>query len=202
MGGFGSGRTPSRTKLEDYRALDINRMHKAGLLDEGRHSGWQWSVEGERQAWIQTLGAWDGLRLIYKARQAGYDWEDFDYRVPVEWVPCTFGGKRPYFRCPASRGGVACLRRVSKLYGGTVFACRHCHDLTYRSQSKDELGRLIDKTHRIRRKINPDSEPGFVPRPKGMWHSTYERLMDEYDRAEEDADTMLVLRFGSAFKLF
>ena len=46
----------------------------------------------------------------------------------------TFGGKRWWFTCPLTVNGVACNRRVGKLYlppGTRYFGCRHCYDLTY-----------------------------------------------------------------------
>jgi hypothetical protein len=32
-------------------------------------------------------------------------------------MPCRFGGVRPYFVCPGIVNGIACGRRVLKLYG-------------------------------------------------------------------------------------
>ena len=38
--------------------------------------------------------------------------------LPLAWTACTFGGRRPRFRCPAPRRG----RRVAILYGGSGFS--------------------------------------------------------------------------------
>ncbi|MBG6199964.1 Zn-finger protein [Labrenzia sp. EL_13] len=201
MGGFGSGRTPSRTKVEDYRALDVNRMHKAGLLNAGAACGWQWSVEGKRVAWINCRAETDGIRLIYKARQPGWDWESFDYRVPVEWIPCNFGGSRPYFLCPALKNGRGCFKRSSKLHGGAIFACRNCHDLSYASQSEDKLNRLYRKARKLRRKIDPTGDFEFIRRPKGMWNRTYDRAKGAYWEAEDEADELFTLIVGGKLGL-
>ena len=64
--------------------------------------------------------------------------------VRIVRTPCRLGGSRAWFICPA----VGCGRRVAILYGGGIFACRHCYDLAYdssRNSSKgsrmwDELG--------------------------------------------------------------
>jgi hypothetical protein len=58
--------------------------------------------------------------------------------IKAAWTPVTllskrqfFGGRRWYFFCPQS-----CRRWVRKLYSpapGKYFACRTCHNLTYRS---------------------------------------------------------------------
>jgi hypothetical protein len=57
------------------------------------------------------------------------------------YTPCN-GGKRRWLLCPS------CHKRVGKLYrplGEVVFACRQCHQLTYRSaQCHDaRLDRLL-----------------------------------------------------------
>src|SRR5262249_18413085 len=40
---------------------------------------------------------------------------------------------------PLCRNGVGCGRRVRKLYlSGKYFGCRHCHNLTYRSQQESD----------------------------------------------------------------
>jgi hypothetical protein len=45
-----------------------------------------------------------------------------------------FGGLRWWFICPLTVNGVACGRRVGKLYLlGRYYGCRHCHGLTYTS---------------------------------------------------------------------
>ena len=63
------------------------------------------------------------MTLIYRSRSGNEDWEDQNYPVWLDWTPCHFGGERPWFRCPA----MGCGRRVAILYGGRIFACRHCY---------------------------------------------------------------------------
>lgn len=50
--------------------------------------------------------------------------------VYLDWTACHLGGQRPWFLCP-TRG---CGRRIANLYGGAIFACRHCYRLAYPSQ--------------------------------------------------------------------
>ncbi len=38
--------------MNDYRALDVRRWHRDGLLTPGRAFGWQWSHNGEVTASI------------------------------------------------------------------------------------------------------------------------------------------------------
>src|SRR5262245_23319943 len=103
MGGLGSGRSAGggRDTVERNRSLDVNRLHRAGYLRSGVAGGWQWTRDGERVAWIGVRGTATGVRLSYRYRRNGGDWEDVDEDVTVRWQPCRFGGQRPYFACPA-----------------------------------------------------------------------------------------------------
>ena len=59
--------------------------------------------------------------------------------IPITTTPCFYGGVRYWLRCPAVSKGLLCENRVGVLYlppGGSVFGCRHCHDLTYESCQK------------------------------------------------------------------
>src|SRR5204863_5712559 len=76
------------------------------------------------------------LRLIYKVVSSG---ETLDYSLPLVATKCHLGGRRWWFVCPLSRGGVACGRRVKKVYlRGKYFGCRHCHDLVYTSSQESD----------------------------------------------------------------
>lgn len=116
----------------------------------------------------------------------------------LAWTPCHFGGERAWFRCPA----LGCGRRVAILYGGAIFACRHCHELVYPSQRETDFDRLARKADRIRERL--DWEPGILNgngwKPKGMHWRTFERLSAEHDRLVERAlraaDRMLGIRPG------
>jgi hypothetical protein len=89
----------------------------------------------------------------------------------------NYGGKRPWFLCPA-RG---CGRRVAVLYGGGIFACRHCHRLAYQSQREQPHSRAMIRTTWGG---SPSLGESFPAKPKGMHWRTYERLRLEAERAE------------------
>ena len=117
--------------------------------------------------------------------------------VRIVRVPCRFGGARPYFICPGVVNGVACGRRVTKLYGpGRYFLCRHCYRLAHASQSEDAWDRTLRRANKIRQRLGGD--PGmaapFPPKPKGMWRRTYERLREQALAAEILADEAFVSR--------
>jgi hypothetical protein len=54
--------------------------------------------------------------------------EQVTQKIFLDWTSCNYGGYRPWLIC------MDCGRKVAKIYfGGKIFACRHCLDLTYRS---------------------------------------------------------------------
>jgi len=202
MGGFGSGRPSGygRNTVEACRPIDVNRLHRAGCLAPGWWGGWDWKRDGERVASITMRAEECRLVLSYKYRLHGDEWQSVEEPVPIVRVPCPFGGTRPYFLCPGVVNGVACGRRVAKLYGpGKYFLCRHCYRLAYASQSEGEWDRSLRRANRIRMRLGGD--PGmcapFPERPKGMWRKTYERLCNEAKRAEMLADEAFVMHATS-----
>lgn len=203
MGGFGSGRPAWRTKAEDLLSLDVNRLRRAGYLSPGTWGRWSWSRGGEPAGNIHLGGTVGGLRLSYRVREWGEEWEGRDYTVPVTWADCTKGGKRPYFRCPGARpGGGPCARRVGKLYSrGGWFLCRHCHSLTYASRSEDRRDRLLRRANRLRQAMG--GEPGMgelLPlRRKGQWRKTYEAKIERILELEGEADLEFVAWVGRRF---
>ena len=113
--------------------------------------------------------------------------EEISYHVPVEWTGCNFGGHRPWFSCPET----GCSRRVEKLYkppGQIYFACRHCHDITYRrcNISGKPVRVAMYKKRKIAEKLGEEDPDGSVwatkPfKPKNMHWETYEELIQEWD---------------------
>ena len=182
MGGMGSGRHwywGAKDTTADYRALDVRRWKRDGLLTPGQSFGWQWSRHDEVVASIRVRTEPDRVILTYRHRRGGEDWVDESYPVYLDWTACHIGGERPWFLCPA-RG---CGRRVAILYGGGIFACRNCYRLAYPSQRETWDDRAARKADRIRDKLG--WEPGILNgsgwKPKGMHWDTFERLSAQHD---------------------
>jgi hypothetical protein len=156
MGGFGSGRPSGggRGTVEACRSIDVNRLHREGCLGASRMGGWQWTRDGEQIASIILRAEVDRLHLAYRVRIGGSDWEDVNETVRIIRMPCRFGGTRPYFSCPGVVNGIACRRRVTKLYGpGRYFLCRHCCRLVHASQSEGGLDRTLRRANTIRQRL-------------------------------------------------
>lgn len=180
MGGIGSGRRYQGGKgtTSDMRALDVRRLQRDGLLTAGRDFGLSWYRNDEEVASINVRTEADHVILNYRSRSNGGDWQPMEYPVSLEWTGCNLGGRRAWFLCP----GAGCGRRVAILYGGSIFACRHCHKLAYQCQRETDDYRAMRRADSIRRRLgweagiaNPEGG-----KPKGMHWRTFERLKAEY----------------------
>ena len=182
MGGMGSGRHwhwGANDSTEDYRSIDVRRWKRDGLLKPHRSFGWQWSRDGEVVASIRVHTETDRVILTYRHRSGGEVWKDESYPVYLDWTACNLGGQRPWFLCPARD----CGRRVAILYGGGIFACRHCYQLAYPSQRETWEDRAARRADCIRDKLG--WEPGILNfdggKPKGMHWITFDRLTTKHD---------------------
>lgn len=139
----------------------------------------QWTHNGKKVASINIKTASDHVILKYNHRCPDGVWLPIEYDVSIAWTPCNYGGQRPWFLCPV--GG--CGRRVAILWGGDIFACRHCHRLAYACQNEVAHDRALRRAQTIRTKLGGSAnmlEP-FPPRPKGMRWSTYMRMEDQHN---------------------
>ena len=127
MGGFDStrwNRVSTKDTVERYHSIDINRLNREGCLQPRYRGSWQWMRDGERVAWIELRREDDRLHLSYRAGPQGGDGRAVEQSTSIVWTPCRFGGTRPYFICPGMANGIACSRRVTKLYGAArYFLC-------------------------------------------------------------------------------
>ena len=180
MGGFCSGRGyRGKDTTSDMRSLDIRRLQRDGLLTPGRWFMWKWSSNGEEVASIQIRTEADRVILNYRSRSNDGAWQPMEYPVTLAWTPCHLGGRRAWFLCPA-RG---CGRRVAILFGGSIFACRHCHKLAYQCQRETDDDRAMRRADTIRRRLGWETRIAKLrgDKPKGMHGRTFERLKAEHD---------------------
>ena len=197
MGGFGSGRQGGGRCTGDMRPLDVRKINRAGLLTPGRWFSWQWTFNDEVIATINLRVETGRVVLDYRNRSPhhnGGEWEPMNYPVRLDWTPCTLGGQRVWWRCPA----VGCGRRVAVLFGGRVFACRHCHELAYRCQRETDDDRATRRADTIRRRLG--WEPGILNgnglKPKGMHWRTFDRLEASHDAHVNAALAGMAARLG------
>lgn len=182
MGGPGSGNRwnfGAKSTTDSFRNLDVRRLARAGALRPGFSGGWQWLREGEVIASIQIRSEQYQIILCYRYRSGGENWQDAEYPVRIERTACHLGGTRPWFLCPAS----SCGRRVAILFGGGIFACRHCHELAYPSTREDSGDRAARCADHIRARLG--WEPGILndegEKPKWMRWQTFDHLTAKHE---------------------
>jgi hypothetical protein len=197
MGGPGSGnhwRCGAKSTTDGYRTLDVRRLARERMLRPGYTGGWHWTRDGETVASIQMRAEWDRVVLIYRHRSGAGEWKDEQYPVRVVRTPCNLGGERPWFVCPA----LGCGRRVAILYGGGIFACRHCYQLAYPSAREDISDRAARRADRLRARL--DWKPGILngagTKPKWMRWRTFERLAAEHDQLVGRSMQAMMLKLG------
>ena len=166
--------------------VDINQLREKGCLRPGWSSSCQWIV-GNEVASINLLAEADRLSLSFTLRVGDGKWEDMTEAIPIVHLPCRFGGSRPYFICPGPGDGTDCGRRITKLHlSHRYFLCRHCNQLAYASQFEQPWQRALRRANKLKQRLGIDVEIGdpFPDKPKGMWKSTYGRLLDQILQAE------------------
>ena len=164
-------RISTRRTCEDMHRVDVRNVARDGILNTGNLATMTWIRGGTRTGSMGFRGCGGSVELVYRVNG-----ESVCESVGLYWTPCNYGGERPWFRCPK------CSRRCAVLYGGPRFWCRSCHALDYRSQR--ENGEMAS-ARRIKRalkrlKMDTSGSLGTPPRPKGMWHRTYDQQLAEY----------------------
>jgi hypothetical protein len=156
----GRHRWTSRFTVEECLALDVESLHHSGVF--GSPPGTIWTTRWE--AFWGGTQAMLGFVVVRNPIGGVALWIDPDranippalklpgkYRVPIATTHPYLGGRRFWFRCPVVRDGRPCGKHAGRLYlppGEHFFACRDCHNLTYRSaqqhdQRKYDLARDI-----------------------------------------------------------
>lgn len=195
MGGYGSGRKPGKQTTDAMWRLDVRCLARGGYLKPGIAFGWQWQSHGERVASINLTVDVGRVWLSYKHRERGKEWEDMCYPVSLDVTKCHMGGQRVWWRCPA----IGCERRVALLYGGRVYACRHCYRLAYQSQREVDYYRATRRANTLRNRLGWEAGilSGLGAKPKGMHWRRFERLCAEYDTQVNRALAGVYLQFGT-----
>ncbi|HEY2761433.1 MAG TPA: hypothetical protein VGI75_11840 [Pirellulales bacterium] len=126
-----------------------NRTRCSGTLR------WTWG-SGREDSVGFTFTDRDGPTFTLEYRYSAGE----NVRIPVrlQSTDTEFNGSRWWFTCPLVVNGVACNRRIGKLYlpaNAKFFGCRHCHNLTYRScQEAHQEERLSSGIAGLERLVN------------------------------------------------
>jgi len=193
MGGFSSGRSGWRRKVESQHAVDIRWMKRKGWLNNGCAGTQTWSCRGEETGSISYRVSTDTITLIYKHREHDGEWEQVDVSINLEYTYCNYGGTRVWMRCPC------CMRRCAKVYiAGKNPACRKCYNLAYYSEAETQLDRAMRRARKVQEKLgykggNLDE---WIFKPKGMHQKTYERHLKVIKQANHFFAREMMRRFN------
>ncbi len=185
MGGYSSTRWDLeyvRLHTDPLLSLDVRWLGRIGALAPGAVSTPQWSRRGEPAGWITTIREPDSdcLILDYTTYAAGAEREQVRDAIDLETTPCHYGGARTWFLCPQ------CQHRRAVLFAcNGRFRCRTCHQLAYSSSREGAADRSRRRLAGQRTRLGGSyAEPVWTipPRPTGMHHRTYARLVRQFTR--------------------
>lgn len=110
-----------------------------------------------------------------------YSGKSYSYIIQLSKTACHYGGYRYWFNCPS------CSKRTSVLYCAGTYVCRHCIGACYVSQLQQPIDRIYSQMNAIRIRLGWQAGVinGIGERPKGMHHSTFNRLLKEYRQLEQ-----------------
>jgi len=183
MGGWGSGGGRDAAKTSDYNKIDIVDLNRLGMIKIGGWPKLQWLINGSPAGDIRIYRQEpESIILKYRVRSQGGPWRDIEDKISMVRSRQNFGGWREWFICPS------CCHRCRILYGGALFRCRRCRELTYPSQYEDYPNRLISRAQDTRMKLGGSAGMGepFPQKPKWMRWKTYRALA----RKDEEADAV------------
>jgi len=115
--------------------------------------------------------------------ELNYQYRNQSYRYSIELskTPCNYGHYRHWWLCPS------CSKRVSVLYCAGRYVCRGCIGANYQSQLETKTDRIYSKLNALRERLgwSVGIINGIGGKPHYMHHSTYERLINEYEQLEQ-----------------
>jgi len=140
MVGTGSGNWDRwrgrKATVEDCRILTMKKFRTSIRPGIAGTVNWNAGTEYESSIGFRIAA---GNPLILTLNYCLQDRENIVIPIRLQTSSTQFSGRRWWFTCPLSVGGIACRRRVGNLYlapGAKYFGCRHCHKLAYRSSQE------------------------------------------------------------------
>jgi hypothetical protein len=187
VGPPGEAMTPVKIPVEECVALDVHELERAGYFAPG---------PGRRRLELERNDRYLAtLTLVMGESRFSLEGEVYPSPGTMTWVgttiqlvhtPAINQGERLWFSCPV------CHQRVGKLYlppGRTMFLCRHCHNLTYRSRvEKPNIWRKArEEEPKLRRELqNP--RLGWKRQVKSA--RKLDKLRAELERASLQTESM------------
>lgn len=185
---YGAGRPAHNVTAESVQRIEVRRWSRAGYFSGNFRFSCDWNRGGKPTGSISVETTQDSAILSYRIKDLRTDdWSDKRQVVRVVPTRCNYGGNRKWFHCPV------CSRRCELLYlRASRFACRHCQNIAFTSQSGGPIDRLTHKLQKVRARI----EGG---KPKGMRWATYERLSERANGTEDAVEQCIAAQCLAMF---
>jgi len=181
---------PTKKEADGLSKISICYLNQQGLLTQGFHSttlSWGRKHSKTTSSIRLHVALWrdehQSIALQYSGKYQGKK-KDFEYDIELVTTACNYGGARYWFVCPVTQ----CKRRVGVLYiGKETFACRHCHNLTYKSRKEDrhhsmrwivEQYQLSKKIDGLESQIKRQFYAGRPTKKQRRLNELYSRLFD------------------------
>lgn len=196
MGGWGSGRSGGRPTAESSYRIDIGRMIRTGQAKPGwRVDGVMgWTCGGEPSGSIGYSAIMDEpgkerLILSYNRGPEGQR-ESVEQIIPLCYTTPHYGGKRWWMICPYQKCRVGLLYKPPT---GDRFASRKAWRISYQIQRVAHRDRPFERLYALQKKLGAGRGLNEgLPRPKGMWGSTYEKHLDRFCELEADCERVMM----------
>jgi hypothetical protein len=195
MGGHGSGRRGWHPVIEHQLRLDVRLFRRNGWLAAGRAGTLRWSQYGEQTAAARFTTRDDAVVLDYTTKDENGQAVPVQIAVPIQRLPCRYGGHRHYWKCPR------CVRWCEVLalgWGGRGWACRHCLRLRYACQGLAPAHRVQQRANKIFAKLDGDSD--YPLKPRWMRWRTFHRLVAQAQELDATADLLFLGRCLTALR--
>jgi hypothetical protein len=178
-----------RRTAEGCLRLDVRApVVRAGVSHAGT-GVWTWPLPGGEQAVVAYAVRGDALAMLLPG-----DGERGQV-VRLERARCRFGGARRWFRCGCGRRAAVLFLPPDKL-ASSLFRCRSCARVVYRSTRLGHADRLDLRRDRLLARFGFPPGPGVPPKPPGMRWRTYMRLSATVEQLEERALVAGARRLG------
>lgn len=141
-------------------------MQKAGLFRAPWQGMWWWK-NPQTLATTSTISVRTSQNNMVISYEVGGSL--VRETIDLSHAACGFGGTRVLMQCPGCRQSCSGM-----FFANITFRCRHCHRLSYESQSESRLQRLAIKRQRILRQLGPHGR-----RRKGMHLDNYRQQFEK-----------------------
>lgn len=164
--------TQTRQYIEDAVKVDLTGLTKKGLIKGGKEGKTTGSMNGH---YLWSIG-WrisndlETLQVNYSSQNRSYS-----HSISIDSQPVHFGGRRIFLVCPM------CNQRRKQLYiSQSEIGCRKCQCLHYKSQSKTQTERSLDRYIKLAKKVE-FLEIGLCSKRKYQHWKTFSEISKEME---------------------